>query len=1078
MPNIPGVAGYTQPGVFARDRVISRGVSIPGGIRIACIMGEGLREEVLVSPALGSGQDGSIAISPTGSGDSKYFRLANYPVVSGRTELYLNGSLLFGTEDQVDTTSFSSKFDYRVDTDTGAIELQSASIGDQDGRGYSASSLNIGNGVITEGACGTTDLISLIDSNAPNERWTIRCVAVSRDSNGDPMPGKATFTATGSVSGQVRDSNGQPIFWDSNAWSSNSGAVSGSLDVTSDGFIVADSDDFSTGNAVDRSASGDSTPDTTTQFTFTGDLVSQGQALVGDHLCVDGYTGIEITDISYSSATNLTTLTLETDSLHVGGSTTNVGWEIRATNLLIDDPSVLHNGATGAPASDGSFVGSDVGKTVIICSGDAAGKYKIDAVTSTRRVRLSNHEDSSAGFPDTEESSGGLIAGSGSTQFYLMRDNGVVLFGIQYGSVPFEVGDKFFIDVNSRVLTKGDVLEARYIAQIDLNDPQLFVSANELFNKHGTPSLTNTLSLGAQMAFENTAPAILALQCKPPLPRRTSVTLLEPVDNSGDGGFSGGNELDDLYFPIPMPISGLRKGMPDGDTQVNIFVVDGTNGSETQIFPNRVAFYNTQYDNATGQNSFVSSSDTSYSYTIVNTDTEILGQGFNGEITASTNRFSTLEMDFDADHVGSIIVVQSLEDSGGTAITSSSGAGSVPMHLFSDGDKGVELVITGIVDDSTVTVRCDADALIGDGGTSNLTNDSFDVQFYVKDASSTSTGAALLIHSDIVDNGTLSSGDGIRISYIDRNDADFYDVNWSEAFEALEAASCQIVVPLPTQNRSGIFRASVTHVENMSTIANQRERITMFGAQQGMTAEALIGVDEIAVEDIGVLEGIQGDDPEEVLSSNVEDLVNATLNENHTSKRSVYFFPDRIVRNVAGTNTYIDGFYMAAAAAGLLSGTQNVAVPLTYKTLSGFSILRDRTYRQTIQNALGNVGATLVTPVSGGGKVLHGRTNSITGFVEDEEISVIFIRDRVKAVLRDSLRGFLGKVEDENTQGLIGARVGSIMSALISQGLITSYENIKVERDKVDPRQWNVFVRFQPAYPINYVFVDIEVGVL
>ena len=52
------------------------------------------------------------------------------------------------------------------------------------------------------------------------------------------------------------------------------------------------------------------------------------------------------------------------------------------------------------------------------------------------------------------------------------------------------------------------------------------------------------------------------------------------------------------------------------------------------------------------------------------------------------------------------------------------------------------------------------------------------------------------------------------------------------------------------------------------------------------------------------------------------------------------------------------------------------------------------------------------------------------------------------------------------------------MTGLVSQGLVTSFNNIKVEQDKVDPRQINVFLRFTPAYPINYVFIDIEVGII
>jgi hypothetical protein len=263
----------------------------------------------------------------------------------------------------------------------------------------------------------------------------------------------------------------------------------------------------------------------------------------------------------------------------------------------------------------------------------------------------------------------------------------------------------------------------------------------------------------------------------------------------------------------------------------------------------------------------------------------------------------------------------------------------------------------------------------------------------------------------------------------------------------------------------------------MSTIANRKERLCFFGAQEGITVNALVGREEIAVEDIGVLEGVQGDDVEEVLNGNTEDLSNYKLSDNYTSNRAVYFYPDRIVTQVNGSNQFVHGFYMAAAAAGLTSATQNVAIPLTFKELSGFTITRDRQFKTLSLNELGAVGATVVQPVTGGGRILAGRTCSGSGFVEDEEISIMFIRDRVKSVLRTSLLGFVGTVEDQNTQGLMNARVRTILSALVSQGLITGFQNVRVERDKVDPRQWNVFLRFTPSYPLNYVFIDIEVGI-
>jgi len=84
----------------------------------------------------------------------------------------------------------------------------------------------------------------------------------------------------------------------------------------------------------------------------------------------------------------------------------------------------------------------------------------------------------------------------------------------------------------------------------------------------------------------------------------------------------------------------------------------------------------------------------------------------------------------------------------------------------------------------------------------------------------------------------------------------------------------------------------------------------------------------------------------------------------------------------------------------------------------------------------------------------------------------------VKQVLRGSLKGYIGGVQSADTNNLVSARVNSIMSGLVTQGLITSYQNIRVEQDKVDPRQINVYLQFAPAYPINYIFIDIEVGVV
>jgi len=256
-------------------------------------------------------------------------------------------------------------------------------------------------------------------------------------------------------------------------------------------------------------------------------------------------------------------------------------------------------------------------------------------------------------------------------------------------------------------------------------------------------------------------------------------------------------------------------------------------------------------------------------------------------------------------------------------------------------------------------------------------------------------------------------------------------------------------------------------------------RVLFIGAQQGVTTAAALGNELVAVEDIGVLEGIQGDDAEEVLGGNIEDLQNFDVSVNYgTTFRVVYMYPDQIVRVISGTRTFIDGFYMAAAAAGRLAGTANVAIPLTRKVLTGFSILRDRVFKQTTLDQLGGNGITVVQPVTGGGLVLHGRTTTASGAPEEEEISIVFIRDKVAQTMRDVLRGFIGQPEDTTLASAIASTALGALTALQAQNLITTFRNLNVTRDEVDPRQWNLIVEVQPNYPVNWIFIDISVGVL
>lgn len=848
MPNIPGILGYIQPQTVSRVRTLSRAVSIPGGLRVLSVQGEGLREEVLVDSANGNGNDGFNPDFVTESDSyGRFFKTSYYPLVENRSALYLNGSPLRLLEEQIDGTSFPTTFDARLDPDTGEIELQSASLVDKGGEFYQASSSNTGDGYLSG--------IVLVDENSPAEVWTIRCTSVLRDSYAAPIREQASFTASGSVSGQLVDEYGQPYIW------------------RSDGVAV---------------------------------------------------------------------------------------------------------------------------------------------------------------------------------------NNGILSFSI-YNPSPsttFDVGDRFTVEVQSNVLQTNDELSVRYIAELDLNDAETFNDPQKLFAKHGDPSETNTLSLGAQMAFENGATEVLAVQAKPPLPRRTSEIVL-PAYNSltGDGGASGNATAEDLIFAIEAP------GKPDVDAAVHFFII-GTDGTETQIFPNKVDFYDPDITDSfsnyeqTGSDTLLmqdfmdpGQSGYMYSYTVVS-DLRIEQSANDGTLTplgsGDRARFYSPSATF----------------------TSESEGKQLDFHNTATANLGRFTVETdGVVDEHTVIVERASGSFVSE---SNLR-----WQLIPAQSSSANVSQRILLTTDLA----LAAKKGLRVTYIDQRDADFFDAGWSEVLEVLETQDAQVLVPLPTQTFSAIQQAFRVHCERMSSTYYKRERMLFTGAQQGLTVANVLGQEMAAVEDIGILEGIQGDDPEEILAGNIEDLANYGVVHNFgDSFRVVYFYPDEIVRVVSGSRTTLPGYYMAAAAGGWIAGQPNIAMPLTFKTLVGFTILNDKIFKQETLNKLGDAGITVVQPVTGGGRVQHGKTTTQSGYPEEEEISIIFIRDHLARTMRRSFQAFIGQPEDVTLIPSLTARALGLLNAFVSQNLITAYRNLSISRDETEPRQWNIVVEVQPNYPINWIFIDISVG--
>lgn len=918
MANLPGLTSAV-PGVYSSTQTQSRGLSVPGGLRIAAIIGEGSTDEVLVDTAAGGGKDGLNSSYTSSSGqDGRHFRLSSFPLIENRTSIYKNGVKLTGIEAVINSSAFSTKYDYRLDPETGKIELQKAYLVDQGGSTSVPLSTNVGLGSINS--------LTLKDLNAPKETWTIRCVSVQRDNTNSPIAGTAKFIAIGSVSGTKLDSNGNAVVW------------------------VADNQTVSNG----------------------------------------------------------------------------------ILEFSIEETEVL------------------------------------SLVTS-----------------------------------------------------PFREGDGFTIKVNSGVLNANDSLTANYIPQVNLNDPQTLQGLGQVVAKHGLPTVDNTLSLGAQIFFANGGSSIVAVQAAPSMPRRSSYELSDGVNS-----LSSNNE--EFIFPLPAGVQ------PDTNSDIHFFVTDPNTLVESQILPNKYDFYQLDESGKPTTDDFINDNTPapggySYFYTVSQRSATV-SSGFDGYLArdpAFTNKgiFSSSQS-FDSTAVGKVLRIvdsENVANNGDFTVSSvSNGKLYLTASSFSAfvnetgvtfaledqltntaviGGSDTDGTLVSIVSTSTATFTSTAvdfstfTDLLGKKlqiSSSDDNNGQYDIIAYNSFTNTLTIKKTFVNESnlrfELIDSSDVSyyvvlnrnvvpNGNQLRVTIVDSKDASFYDAGWIAALASLEKVECDIIVPLPKQTPSLIFQNTLQHCKVMSNIRNKRERVLITGAIKGLTPDNLLGNEDAAVEDIGVLEGIQGDSVTEVLAGNVEDLADYSVSGAFgTTYRCMYLCPDEIVVNAGGSNTLVDGFYQAAAAAGYFAADLRIENPLTNKTLTGYSILRDKLYTVTQIEQLTQAGVTVVQPSGGANLVVQGRSTTQSGFPEEEEMSIVFIRDRVAKIARSAFKGFIGQAETPDTSVQLTTRAVQILNSLTSQGLITDYSNLSIARDSVDPRQWNISFLIQPTYPINWIFIKINVG--
>jgi len=958
MPNIPG-ATSVGPGVITNIVTQTNGASVPGGVRIAAIIGTGARSEIVVASANGGGNDG---LNPTYTStitglDGRHFLLSTSPDVPGFTQLFKNGVPLVGIEGAITNNAFSDVYDYMFDPTTGQIELQTAHLVDQGGSFYTIGVTNVGVGTLTN--------LTLADVNAPPETWTIKCVSVQRNNLNQPIAGTASFVAFGSVSGNVVDANGNTIVWVANNTVATNSILSFSILETVNGMSVTISP-FREGDYFTvQVASG---------------VLLRGNSLTASYIAVSDINNPVFQDTISTIVTNYGSPSYVAGGI---GNSLSLGCQLAFANQA---PGIMCvEAAPPLPRRISYQLESNFNATSTDCE-----NYQIPLPPNVT--------------PDPNSQIHFFVTNPATGVETQLLPNQFPFFTLGTGGNP-TICDFVFSQVQP---PSGNAFS--YSA----------VQENAVLNFAQDGYLNVSLTSPYLATFESASHIFQLSDVGKYVNITNAVNLANISSSPGTDEAGPGNELNQL---IPgWAITSVSQGAA---TIAAVYP-----GSPTPPFADFV-------------------DDSAATFELV----DIFGNavpGTSGTVAivavpnTATATFTSV-VDLSAyDIIGDGYQIRVLT--------------SPAMHPETLTNIGL-FDVTAFTAPYTLTV------------TKTFVSE-HDLTFEVVDA--TQTSSYIVVNQQIVPNGY-----SLRVTVVDTQDATFFDAGWVNALASLETQQIDVLVTLPQQTISVIFENALNHCLEMSNLTNRRERVLLLGAISGLTPANLTGAQLAAVEQLGIIEGIPNNDISTLLGGQLSDIANYSVpNAYGETFRAVYFFPDQIVVQVGSNATTIDGFYLAAAGAGYLSGQNNVAVPLTNKILSGFTINQNRMFNQLTNESLFQAGVCVVSPVSGGGNVLWGLTTTQSGYPEEQEISIVFIRDRIAKQMRAGFAGYIGNPEDLDTQGTLTARAVAMMNSFITQGLITNFANLSVINDPVEPRQWDITVAVQPVYPINWIYITVGVGTI
>lgn len=224
-----------------------------------------------------------------------------------------------------------------------------------------------------------------------------------------------------------------------------------------------------------------------------------------------------------------------------------------------------------------------------------------------------------------------------------------------------------------------------------------------------------------------------------------------------------------------------------------------------------------------------------------------------------------------------------------------------------------------------------------------------------------------------------------------------------------------------------------------------------------------------------------------VASGTNQSLINtctSIIGDTNSNSRMSLVAPQTVNYNVGLSSTTgtvtgvvpVDGFYMAAAVAGLYAGLPNVAVPLTNKYINGFSGISNQ-LTTADSNTLQSYGTLIIRQNNVGAlRIRQGLTTNVSSWLT-QEISISSVGDALSKQLSSALHnsGLIGSPLSVATINGLQSVVNTTLGKAVSSGLIQAFSKLSYSQNPSNPTAVNITFSYSPTIPLNYINVNLTV---